>query len=68
MRTLAIKLGDRTVVFEAGVTDDAAITAAADVTAERFGGIDVTIGVAFVGVAFVGPCSPHLSNTSNAPS
>lgn len=51
MHGIAAELGDRTVVYEADVTDLDALTAAAKATADRFGGIDVA--VANAGLAFV---------------
>jgi len=52
-------------VFDADVTDATAITAAADATAEQFGGIDIAVanaGVAFVGALATAPVD-HVERT-----
>lgn len=48
----AAALGERAIWFEADVTDSDALAAAADGTADRFGGIDVA--VANAGLSFIG--------------
>ena len=48
----AAALGERAIWFEADVTDSDALVAAADGTADRFGGIDVA--VANAGLSFIG--------------
>lgn len=65
MRTLADDLGERTAVYEADVTDLDALTAAAEATAARFGGIDVAVanaGIAFVGALSTAPVE-HIERT-----
>lgn len=53
LRMVAKDLGDRVFVYDADVTDLAAMTAAADAAAGEFGGIDAA--VANAGIAFIGP-------------
>ena len=65
MRALADELGERTAVYEADVTDLDALSAAAEGTANRFGGIDVAIanaGIAFVGALSSAPVE-HIERT-----
>jgi len=65
LQRLRTELGDRVAVFDADVTDATAITAAADATAEQFGGIDIAVanaGVAFVGALATAPVD-HVERT-----
>jgi NAD(P)-dependent dehydrogenase (short-subunit alcohol dehydrogenase family) len=65
MHGLADELGDRTAVYEADVTDLDALTAAAEATAARFGGIDVAVanaGIGFVGTLSSAPID-HIERT-----
>jgi NAD(P)-dependent dehydrogenase (short-subunit alcohol dehydrogenase family) len=58
LEALAQRLGDRTAIFEADVTDRDALDAAVAGAVERFGGIDVAIanaGIAFMGALATAP-------------
>ena len=53
LEALAAQLGDRTIAFEADVSDLEALERAVAATVERFGGIDV--GIANAGISYTGP-------------
>jgi len=53
LEALAAQLGDRTIAFEADVSDFEALERAVAATVERFGGIDV--GIANAGISYTGP-------------